>query len=69
LRQHRREELGRDVAFQQPVAVPLGLTHKEARIIRDAERADPGITRRMLDAQLAAGEEPTKAAQRALDAS
>ena len=50
----------------KPTITDLGLTHKdihEARIIRDAERADPGITRRTLDTQLAAGEEPTKAAQ------
>lgn len=43
----------------------IGLTRKqvrEARKTRDAERADPGITRRTLDAQLAAGEEPAKAA-------
>jgi hypothetical protein len=44
-------------------AEEIGLSRKdihEARIIRDAEKADPGITRRTLDAQLAAGEEPTK---------
>ena len=43
-----------------------GLTAKEiyeARQIRDAEEADPGIVRRTLDALLEAGEEPTKAAQ------
>jgi len=35
----------------------------EARLIRDAEVADPGITiRRALDEKLVAGEEPTKAA-------
>lgn len=33
----------------------------EARIIRDAERADPGIVRRTVDAAIAAGEEPSKA--------
>lgn len=33
----------------------------EARIIRDAERADPGIIRRTVDAAIEAGEEPTKA--------
>jgi hypothetical protein len=50
----------------KPTITDLGLTHKdihEARLIRDAEKADPGITRRTLDAQLAAGEEATKAAQ------
>jgi hypothetical protein len=33
----------------------------EARIIRNAERIDPGIVKRTVDAALAAGEEPTKA--------
>lgn len=36
----------------------------EARQLRDAEIADPGITRRSLDSKLDAGEEPTKAALR-----
>ncbi|MDR6303977.1 hypothetical protein GGQ85_001676 [Nitrobacter vulgaris] len=36
----------------------------EARLIRDAEVAEPGIVRRALDEKLAAGEEPTKAALR-----
>lgn len=53
---------------QKKVSVAeIGLTHKdihEARIIRDAEEADPGIVRRTLDEKLAAGEEPTKAALR-----
>lgn len=45
----------------------IGLTHKdihEARTIRDAEAAQPGIVKETLDAKLAAGEEPTKAAVR-----
>jgi len=45
----------------------IGLTHKdihEARMIRDAEVAEPGIARRALDARLAQGLEPTKAALR-----
>lgn len=45
----------------------LGLSHKdihEARIIRDAEKAEPGIVRRVLDEKLEAREEPTKAALR-----
>lgn len=33
----------------------------EARIIRDAEKADPGIVRRTVDAAIASGEEPSKA--------
>ena len=43
----------------------IGLTHKdihEARQIRDAEDADPGVVRRTLDRLLDAGEEPTRAA-------
>lgn len=45
----------------------IGLTHKdihEARLIRDAEQAQPGIAQRALDARLAQGLEPTKAALR-----
>ena len=39
--------------------------HK-ARQLRDAEAADPGVIRRTLDARLAEGQEPTKAAVRAV---
>ena len=42
----------------------LGLSRKiihEAREIRDAEKADPGIVRRTLDEALDEGEEPTRA--------
>lgn len=45
----------------------LGLTRKavhEARQLRDAEAANPGVIRRTLDARLADGQEPTKAAVR-----
>lgn len=45
----------------------IGLTHKEiheARTIRDAEKAEPGIVRRVLDEKLAEKQEPTKAAVR-----
>jgi hypothetical protein len=48
-------------------AADIGLTYKEvheARQIRDAEDADPGIVRRALDEALEAGEEPTRAAVR-----
>ncbi|UUP19475.1 hypothetical protein NTH_03978 [Nitratireductor thuwali] len=52
----------------------IGLTHKdvhEARLIRDAEIADPGITRRTLDECIEAKQEPTKVrasqARQALD--
>lgn len=45
----------------------IGLAPKEihdARLIRDAEVADPGVTRRALDGMIERGEEPTKAALR-----
>jgi len=48
-------------------AADLGLRRDEiheARIIRDAEAADPGIVRRVLDDRLERGEEPTRAALR-----
>jgi hypothetical protein len=48
-------------------AADIGLTHKdihEARQIRDAEEAEPGIVRKTIDEQLEAGQEPTKAAVR-----
>lgn len=48
-------------------AADIGLTHKdvhEARAVRDAEAADPGVTRRALDGMIERGEEPTKAALR-----
>lgn len=47
-----------------PTAKDVGLDRKEiheARIIRDAEKVDPGIVRRTVDAAIAAGEEPSKA--------
>lgn len=50
-----------------PTAAELGLTRKEiheARLVRDAEAAVPGIVRSTLDEQLDRGEEPTKAALR-----
>ncbi|MHB2169937.1 hypothetical protein [Alsobacter sp. R-9] len=50
--------------FSPPTAADLGLNRKdihEARIIRDAERADPGVVRRTLDEALSLGDEPTKA--------
>lgn len=51
----------------QTTAAEIGLTHKEiheARQIRDAERADPGVIRRTLDTMLDSGREPSKAAVR-----
>lgn len=50
-----------------PTVSDLGLSRKdihEARLVRDAERVDPGIVRRTLDEGLARGEEPTRAALR-----
>ena len=69
------QERGEVATVGQPSIVPvgndkpataadLGLTRKdihEARQIRDAERDDPGIVRRVLDERLERGEEPTKA--------
>jgi hypothetical protein len=48
-------------------ASDLGLRRDQihdARLIRDAEVADPGIVRRTLDAKLERGEEPTRSAVR-----
>lgn len=48
-------------------ASQLGLTHKDvhdARKIRDAETADPGLINRALDGMIERGEEPTRAALR-----
>lgn len=50
-----------------PTVSDLGLTRKEvhdARQLRDAEMADPGIIRRTLDERLENGEEPTRTALR-----
>lgn len=47
-----------------PCVADVGLSRKdihEARIIRDAEAAQPGIVRQTLDNALSSGEEPTKA--------
>jgi hypothetical protein len=51
----------------QPTASDLGLRHDQihdARLIRDAEAAEPGIVRRTLDERLERGEEPTRSAVR-----
>lgn len=50
-----------------PTAADLGLSRREvhdARLVRDAEVADPGVVRRTLDETLQRGEEPTRAAIR-----
>jgi hypothetical protein len=57
-----------DAAQQRDEVAPakvsdLGLTRKaihEARQLRDAEAADPGVIRRALDCRLAQGESPPK---------
>jgi hypothetical protein len=53
----------RDIPTENiPSQAQAGLTPKvvhEARQIRDAEQADPGIVKRTLDEQLERGEEPT----------
>jgi len=51
----------------KPTAADIGIPRKEiheARQIRDAEEADPGVVRRTLNTLIEAGEEPTKAAVR-----
>jgi len=48
-------------------AADIGLTRKDihdARMVRDAEAADPGVVRRAVDEAVAAGREPTKAMMR-----
>lgn len=54
--QHNREVV--------PAGNDLGISRKEiheARAIRDAEEADPGIVKRTLDEAVESGEEPTRA--------
>jgi hypothetical protein len=54
-------------AEQLPGTEDLGLSRKqihEARQVRDAEKAEPGIIKRTLDQKLEANEEPTRAAMR-----
>jgi hypothetical protein len=53
--------------FSPATAADLGLRRDQihdARLIRDAEAADPGIVRRTLDERLERGEEPTRSAVR-----
>ena len=48
-------------------AAEIGLSRKdihEARLVRDAEKVEPGIVQRTLDERLDRGEEPTRAALR-----
>lgn len=49
------------------VVAEIGVSPKDihdARQLRDAERDDPGVTRRVIDGMLERGEEPTRAAVR-----
>ena len=62
-----QQDMGHPGGKTLPTAAALGMSHKaihEARRLRDAEAADPGIVRRTLDARLERGEEPTRAALR-----
>lgn len=64
LRDGRRSSQTEDL---KPTASDIGLSHKdihEARTLRDAEKADPGITKRVLNDRIQSGEEPSKAALR-----
>jgi hypothetical protein len=66
-RQGARTDLVRDVNEVVASAADLGLNRREiheARLLRDAEAADPGIIRRTLDEKLERGEEPNRAALR-----
>ena len=63
----RRSKVSGGNLEQVPTASDLGLSKKElheARLIRDAEAAEPGIVRRTLDERLDRGEEPTRTALR-----
>lgn len=65
--QGARTDLVRDANEVVASAAHLGLNRREiheARQLRDAEAADPGIVRRVLDDRLARGEEPTRTALR-----
>ena len=53
--------------FSTPTAADLGFSRKdvhEARLVRDAERAQPGVVHRTLKEQMEQGDEPTRAALR-----
>lgn len=58
------ERSGLEHSPTAPTAADIGLTRKdihEARAVRDAELADPGVTERTLKEIVDRGEEPTKA--------
>jgi hypothetical protein len=53
-----------DKNFSQATLADIGITKKQvhqARQIRNAEKREPGIVKKALDAKLEAGEEPTRA--------
>ena len=55
---------GGDRTVPVPNSEDIGLTRKdiyEARAVRDAEREEPGIVKRVLEEAIEAGEEPTRA--------
>ena len=63
----RPKNLPDEKNYSPASAADLGLSHRdihEARVVRDAEQAEPGIVRRTLDEKLASGKEPTRAAVR-----
>ena len=63
----RRRAVPEGNSCSPPTSRELGLSRKdihEARLVRDAEQADPGNVRRTLDENLDRGHEPTKAALR-----
>jgi hypothetical protein len=65
--QGARNDLVRDANDVVATAADLGLNRREiheARLLRDAEAAEPGLIRRALDERLDRGEEPTRAAVR-----
>ena len=68
-RQHNPGSVGHVSDENMPPATAdnLGLSRKaihDARLIRDAETAEPGLVRRTLDDRLEHGEEPTRSAVR-----
>jgi hypothetical protein len=65
--QGARTDLVRDANDVAATAADLGLNRREiheARLLRDAEAADPGLVRRTLDGRIERGEEPARAALR-----
>lgn len=58
--QHRAASNGNSRATTADIGLSRKAIH-EAREIRDAEEADPGIVRRTLDEAIESGEEPTRA--------